>query len=165
MLSDLHNKINAIVPIEGLLVNENGSIRVDYIDFPNPAQYVAINAILNNLEFEYAKINKLNEIEVEWKETVESGWETPLGWKLGINIQDITLLNGAFTLAKEANSLGITDPVTIVDTEGNTHSLSLADLTPLMLQYGNARAVLSSNYANRKNAIKAATTLAELELI
>lgn len=165
MLSDLHNKINDIVPIEGLSVNEDGSIRVDYIDLPNPEQYVAVNAILNNLEFEYAKINKLNEIELEWKETVKNGWETPLGWRLGIDIQDITLLTGAFTLAKEASSLGITDPVTIVDTEGSTHSLSLAELTPLMLQYGNARAALSANYANRKNAVKAATILEELESI
>ena len=54
----------------------------------------------------------------------------------------VALLNGAYAIAKEVASLGSTDPVTILDTNGEPHSLTIAEMTPLMLAYGQARSEL-----------------------
>ena len=105
---------------------------------------------------------KLLAVDEEWNAIVENGWTTPYGWKMGISIEDVSLLSANFVLAKEANSLGIADPVFIVDTEGESHAFNLADLTPLMLQYGQARALLSSEDAAKRLAIKNCTTIEEL---
>lgn len=165
MLSELHQKINSIIPINGLSTLDNGSIVINYIDLPTPEQENLINDILDNLELDTAKFNKLVEIDNDWKLTVKNGWETPSGWKLGIDTQDVTLLTGLFILAKEAASLGMTDPVTIIDTDGQSHNLTLLELTNLMLQYGSARAILSTQYANRRNLVNQATTIEEIENI
>jgi hypothetical protein len=82
---------------------------------------------------------------------------------LGIDIPDVALLNGNFVLAKEAAGMGITDPVFVVDTTGESHAFNLADLTALMLQYGQARAVLSSQDAAKRTAINNANTIEELD--
>lgn len=165
MLTELHQKINNIVPINGLSTLDNGSIVINYINLPTPEQEALINQILNSLELDTAKFNKLVEIDNDWKLTVKNGWETPSGWKLGIDTQDVTLLTGLFILAKEAASLGMTDPVTIIDTDGQSHNLTLLELTNLMLQYGSARAILSTQYANRRNLVNQATTIEEIENI
>lgn len=79
---------------------------------------------------------------------VAAGFTTPQGWKIGLSESDVTLLTGAFVLAKEADALGLPPPP-IVDTDGQQHSLTLQELTSLMLAYGQARAALSSEYAAR----------------
>jgi hypothetical protein len=136
-----------------------------YIDQPTESQLTTINEILNGWPLEKAKLEKLKELDLEWAETVKTGWTTQAGYKLGIDIQDITLLTGAFILAKEANSIGLTDPSYIVDTEGNSHGLSLPEFTQLMLQYGQARATLSNSYASLKQSINESTSIEELNAI
>lgn len=165
MISYLHNMISSIVPIEGLSTADDGSIIVHYIDTPTPEQYLQINAILNSLDLQLAKFNKLEELEQSWKTSILNGWETPEGWKLGLDTQDVTLLTGAFILAKEAADAGITNSTSIIDTAGEPHQLTIQELTSLMLQYGSARATLSADYANKKHAIHNATSISELESI
>jgi hypothetical protein len=165
MLSELHKKINDIVPINGLSTLENGSVVVNYINLPTPEQEALISSLLSNLPLTNAKFEKLSEIDNEWKQTVQNGWQTPSGWKIGMDTQDITLLTGLFMLAKEASMLGITDPVTVIDLDGQPHNLTLSELTTLMLQYGAARAALSTQYANRRNLVNLATTIEELDSI
>ena len=164
MLYKLVQKINDILPITEVL-ESNDSISVIYIDQPTESQLETINEILNAWPLEKAKLEKLKELDLEWAETVKTGWTTQAGYKLGIDIQDITLLTGAFILAKEANNIGLTDPSHIVDTEGNSHTLSLLEFTQLMLQYGQARATLSNSYAALKQSINESTTLEELNAI
>lgn len=77
---------------------------------------------------------------------VASGFTTEYGWRLGLDENDVTLLTGAFVLAKEASAMGLPLPA-IVDADGVPHSLSLADMTALMLAYGAHRAALSEEYA------------------
>lgn len=165
MLGELHKRVNQIVPINGLSVMDNGSITVSYVDIPSPEQEVAVSAVLATAPLENAKLCKLAEIEKEWKDTMKAGWTTPYGWTVGMDTQDITLLTGLFMLAKEAASLGITDPVNVIDTAGQPHSLTLAELTGLMLQYGNHRAGLSNTYAERRNLVNIATSIEDLEEI
>ena len=116
-------------------------------------------------ELDQAKLDKLTEIDEDWKVILNSGWQTPEGWSLGIHTDDVALLNGAYSLAKEAAALGSTDPVTILDTDGEPHSLSVAEMTPIMLAYGAARANLSGTDAARRKLVKDATTIEELEEI
>lgn len=165
MLSELHKKINSIVSINGLSTLENGDISIDYAEPPTEEQQEQINEILSNIPLYVAKFNKLEVIENEWQQTIKNGWQTQSGWKLGIDTQDITLLTGVFMLAKEAASLGFNDPATIIDLDGQSHNLTLSELTTLMLQYGSARATLSAQYANRRNLVNQATTVEELENI
>lgn len=161
-LSILHKQISDIVPIHGILNNANNSFRIDYINHPTEEQLSQINTIIQSWPLEKAKLEKLESVDKEWTATLANGWATPYGWKLGLDIQDVALLNGNFTLAKEAANLGITDPVFVIDTDGEAHEFSLQDLTMLMLQYGQARAALSSQDAAKRKLIKNATTIEEL---
>ena len=161
-LSNLHNLINNIVSIHGVADNGDGTYRVDYINDPTQEQLDQVNSIIESWPLEKAKLEKLEEIDEEWQSILESGWETPYGWSLGIDISDVALLNGNFVLAKEAAGLGIAAPVFVVDKSGESHAFNLADLTGLMLQYGQARAALSSQDSAKRTAIKNCTTIEEL---
>jgi hypothetical protein len=164
MLYKLVQEINNVLPIAGVS-ESNGSTSVMYVDQPTELQLEAINEILNNWPLKKLKLEKLKQLDLVWNEIVKAAWTTPTGYKLGIDIQDITLLTGVFTLAKEANNIGLTDPSYIVDTEGNSHGLSLPEFTQLMLQYGQARATLSNSYAALKQSINESTTLEELNAV
>lgn len=86
----------------------------------------------------------------EWfNRMISEGFTTSYGWKLGLTHSDLSLLTGAFVLAKEADSLGLPLPA-IYDTAGVPHELSIQDLTYLMLAYGQHRGSLSAEYASRK---------------
>lgn len=162
MIHKLHELINMITPIHGVADNGDGSYRVDYITEPTGEQTDAVNDILTSWPLEKAKLEKLEQLDKQWEVVLNNGWTTSYGWKLGLSIQDIVLLNGNFALAKEAASMGITDPVFVIDTDGESHEFNLQDLTMLMLQYGQARAVLSSQDAAKRKEIKNATTIEEL---
>lgn len=161
-LTTLHESIANILPIHGVADNGDGTYRIDYIDDPAQEQLDQVNSIIESWPLEKAKLEKLEEVDEEWKTILEAGWETAYGWSLGIDVSDVALLNGNFVLAKEAASMGIVDPVFVVDTTGQFHSFNLADLTGLMLQYGQARAVFSSQDAAKRTAIKNANTIEEL---
>ena len=164
MLYKLVQEINNVLPIAG--VSElNDSTSVMYVDQPTELQLETINEILNNWPLKKLKLEKLKQLDLVWNEIVKAAWTTPAGYKLGIDIQDITLLTGAFTLAKEAANIDSTQPSYIVDTDGHSHALSLTEFTQLMLQYGQARATLSNSYASLKQSINESTTLEELNAI
>jgi hypothetical protein len=165
MLNILFDKIKNVIPIKTII--DNGStIDIEYsTNQPSEEQLHQINDIIASWPLDKAKLEKLQQLDKLWNQTVKTGWTTQAGYKLGIDIQDITLLTGAFTLAKEANNIGLTDPSYIVDTEGNSHGLSLLEFTQLMLQYGQARATLSNSYAVLKQSINGSTTLEELNAI
>lgn len=166
MLYHLLNSINLIIPIQMICETENGIEPVYYDDNqPSSEQVQEISNLINSWPLQKCKLEKLQQLDQLWTQTVKNGWTTQDGYELGLDIQDITLLTGAFTLAKEANNIGFTDPSYIVDIEGNSHGLSLPEFTQLMLQYGQARATLSNSYANLKKSINESITLEELNAI
>ncbi len=114
---------------------------------------------------EQLKQNKLEELQTYWRTLLNNGWQTPEGWKLGLDINDVTLLTGAFLLLKEGVNLGITSTTTIIDTENISHTVDLATMTQLMLNYGNYRSSISLHYSNLYNSILSATNESELNLI
>ena len=152
-MQTLHEVINAIAPIDGLAIIDNQPSEIGYIAPPTPEQESQIADAISGWDNLRAKNAQIRQIEADWQATISAGWTTPYGWKLGLTVQDITLLSGAFILAKEAASLGLTAPAVVIDTDGVSHELSAADLTTLMLQYGQARAALSAQYAANKAAI------------
>lgn len=80
------------------------------------------------------------------------GYTTSYGWRLGLAESDVTLLTGAFVLAKEAAAMGLGVPP-LFDADGIPHELTIEELTAVMLGYGQHRAALSAEYAARKAAI------------
>jgi hypothetical protein len=114
-------------------------------------------------DLEQAKAAKLGEIDRAWADRITAGWMVPgEAYALGIDVADVTLLLGAYTLAKDAAALGLPDDVSIIDTAGESHEFTSQTLTPVMLQYGSARATLSGWYASMRQAVAAATTLEEV---
>jgi hypothetical protein len=164
-LSKLHEQIASIVSIEGVQDFGNNVFHIDYLTEPNPEQLEQVNNIIVGWPLQKAKLEKLEQVDISWKTTMSNGWTTPYGWKLGTDTQDVTLLTGAFILAKEANSMGLSTTGTVIDMDGQSHELALQDLTVLMLQYGQARSALSSQDAARREAVKIATSIDELAYI
>lgn len=164
-LQTLHVAINAIAPIDGLAIDNGEIIDIGYLEAITDEQETQIAAVLADWPLMRAKNDKLREIDADWQATVATGWPTPYGWKLGIATQDVTLLMGAFILAKEASAMGLPDTVAIIDTDGATHSLALAELTQLMLMYGQARSELSGIDAARREAVKPAISVEAVQAI
>lgn len=152
-MQTLHSIINAISPIAGLSIIDGAPSEIGYITPPTPEQEAQIAEVISGWDNLRAKNAQLQQIEADWQATIAAGWETPYGWKLGLTVQDITLLTGAFILAKEAQTMGLASSGVIVDMDGLAHELPVADLTGLMLQYGQARAALSAAYAASKAAL------------
>lgn len=167
MLNYLLNQLKNVTSNILCIVEQDSVVTIDYAQDLEltEVQNQEINNILNTWPLTKAKLAKIETLDNNWKIVLKNGWTTPDGYKLGIDIQDITLLNGAFTLAKEASLMGINAPTSIVDIDGMSHSLLLPDLTILMLQYGQARAELSGSYAAIKQSINSATSIEEVDSI
>ena len=164
-LYQLHEQINSIVNIEGVQDLGNNTFQIEYLSEPNSEQLEQINNIISEWPLNKAKFEKLEQVDTVWKTTMSNGWTTPYGWKLGTDTQDVTLLTGAFILAKEASSIGLSTTGTVIDMDGQSHELSLQDLTVLMLQYGQFRSQLSSQDSSKRELINNATSIEDLEQI
>jgi hypothetical protein len=166
MLNILHSKINSIIPIQSIIDN-NGTYDIEYIDseIPTNEQLSQIQDILTSWPLDQIKLSKIELLNEKWGALINQGWETSYGWFLGLTNQDVTLLTGAFLLAKEAANLGVLDDTTIIDTDGLSHTISINDLTILMIQYGQYRSTLSAYYANKKNEIEQASTIEQVNNI
>jgi hypothetical protein len=166
MLSKLHEKINLIVPIQGVADNGNGTYRIDYISEPNEEQIVLVNNAISNFPLDIAKDEKLKQIDLEWINLEKTGWDTglPQG-HLGITPNDVALISGAFALAKEAANLGLPIP-SLVTIENNELSFNtINEMLQLMLLYGQARSQMSTQIASKRKAVENALTIEEVEAI
>ena len=164
-LSKLHEQINSIVSIEGVQDLGNNTFHIEYLSEPSSEQLEQVNNIISQWPLHKAKLEKLEQADIFWKTTMSNGWTTPYGWKLGTDTQDVTLLTGAFILAKEANNIGLSTTGTVIDMDGKSHELSLQDMTVLMLQYGQFRSQLSSQDALKRELINNAISIEDLEQI
>lgn len=166
MLSILHQKINQITNIISI-----EKIANDYIiqykneEYVTQEQITQINNIINEWPLTQAKLDKIKLLDIYWETQVNNGFITSYGWKLGLKNNDITLLSGAFLLCKEASSLGLLQEATIIDIDGIPHTLSINDLTTIMLQYGQYRTNLSTEYSNKKKQIEETSSIEEINNI
>ncbi len=164
-LCKLHEQIDSIVSIEGVQDLGNNTFHIEYLTEPSSEQLTQVNNIIADWPLRKAKLEKLEQVDISWKTTMSNGWTTPYGWKLGTDTQDVTLLTGAFILAKEANSMGLSTTGTVIDMDGQSHELSLQDMTILMLQYGQFRSQLSSQDALKRELINNANSIDSLNQI
>jgi hypothetical protein len=94
----------------------------------------------------------MREVDAWFQTKLDAGYTADGGYVLGLSDPDVTLLTGNFVLAKEAAALGAPIPP-VIDKNGGVHAVSsIEDLTTLMLSYGQYRATLSSEYAQRRAA-------------
>jgi hypothetical protein len=114
------------------------------------------------LRLQYAKKQKLSQIENEWATLESAGWNSGQGFFLGITPSDVALLVGVYVLAKEASTLGLSIPSIIANDNSSVQFATLAEMTTLMLRYGAARAEMSSTFALKRKAVETATTLEEV---
>jgi hypothetical protein len=164
-LSKLHEQIDSIVSIEGVQDLGNNTFHIEYLTEPSSEQLTQVNNIIAGWPLFKAKLEKLEQLDISWKTAMSNGWTTTYGWRLGTDNQDVTLLTGAFILAKEANSMGLSTTGTVIDMDGKSHELSLQDMTILMVQYGQFRSQLSSQYAVKRDLINNAVSIEDLEQI
>lgn len=169
MIDILHNKINDIVPINGLEYDNTDHTCIIHYTDPNiiltDEQQTLINNLLSSWPLTQEKLIKTEILNTNLQLKLNDGWITPYGWKLGLTNEDILLLNGNFMLAKEASSLGLTNNIFVIDKENIPHELNLENLTILMIQYGQARALISAQYNNLLTLINNSNNLEELNNI
>ena len=112
-----------------------------------------------------AKGRKLQEINNQWIALEKTGWDSSQGFNLGITSSDVALLVGVYTLAKEAAALGFPIPSIIAKDNSSIQFATIEEMTTLMLQYGGARSEMSFNFALKRKAVEAATTIEEVNAI
>ena len=117
------------------------------------------------LRLQYAKKQKLSQIENEWATLESAGWDSGAMFSLGIAPSDVALLVGVYVLAKEASALGLPIPSIIAKDNSSIQFVTLDEMTTLLLRYGAARAEMSSTFALKRKAVEAATTLEEVTAI
>lgn len=122
-------------------------------------------SIVESFQLYFIRIKKLIELNNQWKELLNSGWDSGQGFSIGISANDIALLSGAYALAKEASNLGLPLPRIITIDDSIITFNSLEEMTSLMLNYGNARSMLASSFATKRKAIQNAIVLEELMAI
>jgi hypothetical protein len=116
-------------------------------------------------DLDQAKIYKLLKINSEWANLEKSGWDSGQGFFLGISSEDVALLVGVFSLAKEASALGMELPKIISMANTAISFSTIWEMTELLLRYGEARASMASAFAARRKAVQDAETIEEVNLI
>ena len=115
----------------------DGSTRTD------PSQWFSDAAVLADTGWSESQLTQ-EDIDILFPPPPEPGWlelgyETPEGWRLAWQADDVALLTGLYVLAKRAAELGLGQPITVTDMDGTTHSMSFAEYESLLLAYGAAR--------------------------
>ena len=161
----LHEYISKVCPIHGISQIGENQYRIDFKDEATDEQKQEANNRLQSWPLEEAKLNKLAQIDNEWKEAIKSGWNSGQGI-LGISGEDVALLNGLYSLSKEAASMGILPlpPIITLDDQEIVFE-DIQSMTLFMLQYGQYRSNLSKNYAAKRRAVQNATSIDEVNAI
>lgn len=111
-----------------------------------------------------AKAWVLQNIDSDWAALEKTGWNSGQGYHLGVTPSDVALLVGVFSLAKEAAALGLPLP-SLISMENTPITFStIEEMTMLLLQYGQARSTMASDFAARRKIVYDATTVEELHV-
>ena len=104
-----------------------------------------------------AKAWSFQNIDNEWAALEKIGWDSGRGYHLGITSSDVALLVGVFSLAKEAAALGLPLPNLISMENTAIVFSSIEEMTTVLLEYGQARSILASTFADKRKAVENAT--------
>ena len=111
-----------------------------------------------------AKAWVLQNIDSDWAILEKTGWDSGQGFHLGITPSDVALLVGVFSLAKEAAALGLPLPSLISMANTPITFSTIEEMTMQLLQYGQARSTMASEFAARRKIVQDATTVEELHV-
>lgn len=115
------------------------------------------------------KESKLKELEEWWSNIELTGIKiNGYDFYLGIENDDIAALTGTFVLSQQSISLGLANNqtvFTVFDKEKIPHQITFANMTSLLLQYGQTSVSLTQIYNDKKNEINNATSQSELDAI
>lgn len=123
------------------------------------------------IHFPLLKVAKLQALDDWWRQREVEGIRivhNSTDITLGITPDDIALINGLYTSAKDSVSLGYASSNTdfqLHDIDGNMHLFKLAELTTVLLLYSQARAQLHATRNAKKKAIQLAANKSELDLV
>lgn len=104
-----------------------------------------------------AKAWSFQNIDNEWAALEKVGWDSGRGYRLGISPSDVALLVGVFSLAKEAAALGLELPHLISMDNTPVIFSSIEEMTGVLLEYGQARSILASTFAEKRKVVENAT--------
>ena len=116
-------------------------------------------------ELSQAKARKLQEINNGWIALEKAGWDSGQGYHLGVTPSDVALLVGVFSLAKEAAALGLPLPSLVSMANTPVVFSTIEEMTMLLLQYGQARSAMASEFAARRKAVQDANMMEELPVV
>tara|TARA_R110000868_G_C10732118_1_gene751686 strand:- start:107 stop:577 length:471 start_codon:yes stop_codon:yes gene_type:complete len=152
LISILTQLVSSVCPIKGLS-EEADSYVIQFAAEATPEQKASANAIIANKDAITEKYQKLDKLDADFATSIDAGFTTSYGWKLGLKNDDLTLLSSLYLMARTCVEMSLPLPE-IIDTDGVAHNLSFEMLTTVMLQYGAYRADLSKNYAEQKKIIE-----------
>jgi hypothetical protein len=165
---------DAEIPIAGVYQigpPDQPQYAVDYLPEATASQRNDGNAIVTAFDrtLETARQAKRESL-VNWWSLKEREGITPTGrtTRLGMSASDVALLTGQFVLAKTAVELGAKTPqdkFVIVGKKGDVTQLTLAELTAALLDYGEQRTALSTQFLTYQAAIEQAASIAELDAV
>lgn len=118
-----------------------------------------------DLTLEEIKDRKLEDINSAFEESLETGFDTGMGFSLSLRDGDRTSLAQNEQLVAKALSLGLmqpTDPLMLTDTEQVPHMIQAGQLEMLMLAYGQFYQGLWGKRATLRAGIKNAQTMGEV---
>jgi hypothetical protein len=161
-LVTLHNELAQLAPIVGVsgFGPDMAQYRIDFAADASSEQIAAAQAFLLNwpvirekrqkIQYNYALLDRW------FSEQIAAGCPVSAGFTLGLTDSDITLLTGNYILAQAAATADLPIPE-LIDKNRVSHAIAdMAELTAIMLEYGQYRANLSRTYAERKAIIDAA---------
>jgi hypothetical protein len=167
-VDELHKAISAVAPIVGVagMGDDMTRYRIDFDATATPDQIAAANALLASWPTLRENARKVAytyaQLDAWFSEQISAGCAVSRGFTLGLKDSDVTLLTGNYILSQAAVMAGLPIPP-IVDIAGNSYTVAdIAELTAIMLEYGQYRSQLSSTYAAKRAEIAAAA--AEIEL-
>jgi len=152
---------------EVILQDDGAGAYIKIWNLPEPQPtIIEINQWAIDLETQHnlaqTKSEKLKQIDSEWASIEKAGWDSGLGYSLGIVSTDVALLAGVYLLAKEASALGLPIPDLISMDNSIISFTTLTDMTMLLLHYGAARSAVAGSFATRRKAVEAALTIESL---
>lgn len=162
-LAPLDRAISKVCPIHGIAYLGEGNYRIDYKDEATEQQKQSAQQVVSEWPLQEKKLEKLTKIDAEWEAALAQGWNSNQGFTLGLSANDVALISGVFALAKEAAALNLPLPQIIALDNTAISFTSINEMVQLLLQYGSARAQLSSLFANRRKAVENATSIEEVD--
>jgi hypothetical protein len=143
--------------VENVYMDENGY----YADYgnnsPSEEEIADVNAILDNWSSNKERFIKLHNEQVTLENNIQSGYTVPSdllsgdsgGWTIKSDTNTIAILSMQLLLANHNNQ----SSVSVIDTTGTSHSISLSNMQTLMTAFNTHANGLRQTFASNVQTI------------